>query len=312
VKHLTTLLVFLVLLAYAASPAFAAPDFPGGPELIVDDSFGTAAACPGAQFKQIQAAVDAAAPGAKIRVCPGTYAGDIFIDKPLLKLVAKPALQAYIVGEVRGMFIAADDVRVESFDIAAKQFGITVFEANGVDIRLNRVHGSSVEGIGALKSSNGTIRENQLFGNGNDSQFGGGGIGLINTSGFDIKKNVASDNRGAGIILSESSNNQLDSNTSNNNDLNGISLCEGSNNNLIENNKAINNHKIGIEVDGASLLGCVDAGAPSANNTIKKNTISSNGLDADDRTIGAKTAGTANSWQANVCKSSNPFGLCAK
>jgi hypothetical protein len=48
------------------------------------------------------------------------------------------------------------------------------------------------------------------------------------------------------------------------------------------------------------------------NNTIKNNTIANNGLDAEDRTVGARIAGTATTWQANVCKTSNPLGLCAK
>lgn len=50
------------------------------PELVVDDD---GVECPGAGFTTIQAAVTAAAPGAKIRVCAGTYDEQVTIAKRL-------------------------------------------------------------------------------------------------------------------------------------------------------------------------------------------------------------------------------------
>ncbi len=47
--------------------------------LIVDDNL----QCPGAQFSTIQSAVNAANPNDTIRVCPGTYAEQVRIDKDL-------------------------------------------------------------------------------------------------------------------------------------------------------------------------------------------------------------------------------------
>src|SRR5688500_16223125 len=94
-----------LLLASLATPALAAPDYPGGPDLIVDDDL----ACSGATFHTIQAAVDAATPGSKIRVCPGHYAEQVRIITPL-KLVAKPLGQAVIHGSI---VVQADDVRLE-------------------------------------------------------------------------------------------------------------------------------------------------------------------------------------------------------
>ena len=52
-----------LLLASLVTPTLAAPDYPGGPDLIVDDDL----ACSRATFRTIQAAVDAATPGTKIR-----------------------------------------------------------------------------------------------------------------------------------------------------------------------------------------------------------------------------------------------------
>ena len=49
------------------------------PVIIVGAS---SAQCPGAQFSTIQAAVNAAAPGTIIRICPGTYSEQVSITKP--------------------------------------------------------------------------------------------------------------------------------------------------------------------------------------------------------------------------------------
>ena len=57
-------------------PAIAAD----APQLIVDDD---KVECPNATFTRIQDAVDAASPGATIRVCKGNYAEQVAIDKPL-------------------------------------------------------------------------------------------------------------------------------------------------------------------------------------------------------------------------------------
>jgi Right handed beta helix region len=50
------------------------------PQLVVDDD---KVQCPNAAFSRIQDAVDAATPGAVIRVCPGKYVEQVAIHKPL-------------------------------------------------------------------------------------------------------------------------------------------------------------------------------------------------------------------------------------
>ena len=50
------------------------------PQLVVDDD---RVQCPNAAFSRIQDAVDAATPGAVIRVCKGNYAEQVAIRKPL-------------------------------------------------------------------------------------------------------------------------------------------------------------------------------------------------------------------------------------
>jgi parallel beta-helix repeat protein len=50
--------------------------------------------------------------------------------------------------------------------------------------------------------------------------------------------------------------------------------------------------------------------AGTSNNIIQSNTAASNGTDCRDNSVGAKTAGTANTWQANKGNTSVPAGLC--
>src|SRR5260370_9794193 len=52
----------------------------GGQQLVVDDD---KVHCPNAGFTKIQDAVDAATPGAVIRVCKGNYGEQVAIHKPL-------------------------------------------------------------------------------------------------------------------------------------------------------------------------------------------------------------------------------------
>jgi nitrous oxidase accessory protein NosD len=60
-------------------------------ELVVDDD---GAQCPGAAYVSLQAAVDAARPGDRIAVCPGTYREQVRIAKPLELLAQSGAVLA--------------------------------------------------------------------------------------------------------------------------------------------------------------------------------------------------------------------------
>jgi nitrous oxidase accessory protein NosD len=114
----------LVLVLSSSRPALAAT-------LVVDDD----SQCPGARFTTIQGAVDAADPGDRIRVCPGTYNEQIDITKPLRIIgdsaVVKPStMAASTTNQFTGIPIAAV-VLVRGTDVTIR--GLTI---DGSDNRI--------------------------------------------------------------------------------------------------------------------------------------------------------------------------------
>jgi parallel beta-helix repeat protein len=281
-----------LLLASLATPALAAPDYPGGPDLIVDDDL----ACSGATFHTIQAALDAAAPGSKVRVCPGSYTEDLRIRTPL-KLVAKPLGQATIHGSI--VVLQANGVRIEGLvvDASGRTVGITIEgETSGFDIRNTRVSYASSAGIEIFEASDGIVRENVLVDN------IGIGLRLLEAFRTEVKQNTVMGNGSDGIVIFEGAANHLDTNTSSSNGGNGIHVCFDTSRNLIEKTTARGNAGAGIAVcsDGATTT------------QLRKNTLLENGIDALDASIGAGTAGTSSIWTKNTCITSAPAGLCRK
>lgn len=78
--------IALSTLAFNGVTALAAPR--GAPVIVVDDD---RAQCPGARFRDLQTALDAAPGGAIVRICAGTYAGPITVRKGLTLRGATPA-----------------------------------------------------------------------------------------------------------------------------------------------------------------------------------------------------------------------------
>jgi|GEM_PF-3527463 parallel beta-helix repeat protein len=292
-------LVVLFALATSVAPTWAAPDYPGGPDLIVDDDL----ACSGATFQSIQAAVDAATPGTKIRVCPGDYYETILIGTPL-KLVAKPLGSAVIHGSVTiaanqpamQQLLGGHDVRLEGFEIDAsgQSAGIVLLEADRVDIRNNTVSGASVAGINLFDSGETIVRENTV------SYNTGHGIVLTGMVRSEVKHNIVNHNGGDGIRQLEGGNNHYDDNTADMNAANGISICYDAQDDLVEKNQANSNGQAGISICNDSVIRI----------TVKKNVMLGNPIDAIDTSIGSGTLGTANTWSRNTCITSQPAGLC--
>jgi hypothetical protein len=76
--------LFVSVCVAAVAALSAAPSHGAQTELVVDDD---GAQCAQAGFTSVQAAVNAASPGATIRVCPGTYNEVVTVNKANLQLV---------------------------------------------------------------------------------------------------------------------------------------------------------------------------------------------------------------------------------
>jgi Right handed beta helix region len=118
------LLGFLVMILSTVARAQS------GPVLLVDDD---KVQCPTAEFSTIQAAIDAASPGEQIRVCAGTYAEQLTIQKTVL-LAADNGVTLIPAGVVENGNGAGGD------NIAA---AIVVKNATGVHITGFRIDGSN-------------------------------------------------------------------------------------------------------------------------------------------------------------------------
>lgn len=145
-KNVTLIVGLVVFLTLARGQAFA------GPKIVVDDNL----QCPNAQYISIQAAVNAAPPGAEIRVCPGTYIEQVTIpagkngltlrsEKPLDAIIKAPLLMLDPKAIVR--VNVATDVTIRGFTITGPgglpcdsiRFGVLVDGGGSATIRDNHI-----------------------------------------------------------------------------------------------------------------------------------------------------------------------------
>jgi nitrous oxidase accessory protein len=165
---------------------------------------------PDTQVSPLQARLDAAPPGATVEVPPGTYAGDLIVDRPV-RLVGRgrPRLVGSGTGSV--VRVRADGVTVEGFDIDGRGGGDLSRDTAGVHVSgaralvrdceiagtlfgvyLREAHGSAVVGcrIAGIR--------------GKDPGEKGSGIHVWNTRGFSLTGNRLRDVRDGFYIQSSS------------------------------------------------------------------------------------------------------------
>jgi hypothetical protein len=149
----------VTLIALAAGDARAAT-------LLVDQD---RAQCPRAQFASIQAAVDNARPGDTVKICAGTYAERVTVDKPLLLdgdgTVVDPPEGAFTVA----FRLAADDVELRGFTIRGASVGVDASDRfSGYRIDHNLIEDNALFGIdfGSAGGRESRVDHNQLSGNG--------------------------------------------------------------------------------------------------------------------------------------------------
>jgi len=123
-----TAFLLVALLAQAPQPRAADGPAPSG---SLEGRPSAADASP------LQQRIDAAQPGDRIAVAPGTYTGDLYIDKPLqLVGLGRPQLVGSGSGSV--VRIRADRVTIEGFDIDGRLGGNLARDSSGIHIAGHR------------------------------------------------------------------------------------------------------------------------------------------------------------------------------
>jgi parallel beta-helix repeat protein len=293
-------LLLAVTLGLVVAPAAAvkkpAPPAKGGKHVLVVDN--DKAQCKKADFTTIQAAVDAASPGATILVCVGTYQESVTITKNDLRIRAKGApgtvvldgmaetlLAGFYIQNASGNLISG--FRIQNFHEA----GILLDNGDGNRIRKNVTTGAHHDGIELRLGSSGNRIEHNL-----------------------VIDNLASNACGIQIRDAGSTGNVVRHNKSINNNW-GIRVGLGATNNVVFHNRTVNNRAFGIlnfsGGDGTSIKGNRALGNPtgisiqgSTGVTVARNHAFGNTLDLQWDGAGSNT------FKNNHCTTSAPPGLC--
>jgi parallel beta-helix repeat protein len=286
--------VGLLVAPSAAGKRLSAPSH-GGRVLLVDDN---KAQCKKADFTTIQAAVDAASPGATILVCGGTYQESVTITKNDLRIRAK-GKPGTVVLDGAGETLFA---------------GFYIQNASGNLITGFRIQNFHEAGILLDNGDGNRIRKNVTTGAHHD------GIELrVGSSGNRIEHNRSIDNLAAnacGIQIRDagSTGNIVRRNVSINNNW-GIRIGLGATGNVVFHNRSINNRAFGIlnfsGGDGTSIIANRVFGNPtgisiqsSTGVTVARNHAFRNTLDLQWDGLGTNT------FRNNHCTTSVPPGLC--
>ncbi|AKB84905.1 cell surface protein [Methanococcoides methylutens MM1] len=217
-----------------------------------------------ADFVSIQDAVNSSKNGDTIVVYPGSYVGNLYIDKEI-KLISKASDydDAYVYAtdpEDPVIHIIANNVTFRGFAL----LGVEEFDQTGIfldEVSGNLIGNNDVVilkyGICLLNSSNNTIAGNTINPDNYEVFSSSGhnpadiGIKLYLSDNNILSNNVVNSNNDMGISLQISGNNTLDNNRISQNGV-GIDLISFSQGNIITNNSLSDNLK-GIGSDGTAV-----------------------------------------------------------
>jgi parallel beta-helix repeat protein len=292
---LLTLTIGMVVVPAATGKKPSPPPKGGMHVLLVDDDM---AQCKKADFTTIQAAVDAASPGARILVCAGTYPESVTITKNDLRIRAKGAPGAVVLDGIAQTLFAGfyiqnasgtliDGFRIQNFH----ESGILLDNGDGNRIRKNVTTSAHHDGIELrLGSSGNRIEHNRSIDN-LASNACGIQIRDAGSTGNIVRHNVSINNNWGIRVGLGATDNVVFHNLSKNNRAFGILNFSGANGTSIKGNRVFGN-PTGISVQGSSGV------------TVARNHAFGNALDLQWDGTGS------NIFRNNHCNTSAPPGLC--
>jgi parallel beta-helix repeat protein len=177
--------------------------------------------------------------------------------------------------------------------------GILLFQPGQVNVGENTLTSNDVGVYNFGSAAGSTTAQNRV----RASTFDGIVADTVNSNG--ISYNKIDENNGPGIGVYDSQSNALRANMVEDNSDSGILLSNGNSNRLEENRVRNNGTSSGDTTDG------IRVDMFSTGNTLRDNHLRHNLThDCHDDSLGAGTAGTANSWTNNEGSTSKPAGLC--
>src|ERR1051325_870012 len=215
-------------------------------------------------------------------------------------VIAQNGMQASggATAEIRHNFVSGNVYTPQTFAAT----GILLFGSGTVVVEHNTVSANDV-GIYMFDAATGSSAP---YNRARASPFHG--VVVDGGTGNQVAHNKTDQNRGPGIgVYDGSQQNTLDDNSVEGNEDSGILLDDGDNN-TVGNNRESNNGTAGLDMtDG------IRVNASSADNTIHDNHLRDNVThDCHDNSVGAGTAGTANTWTGNHGATELPSSLCTR
>ena len=168
----------------------------------------------------IQPILDAALPGATVRLAPGRHAGPIALDKPVA-LVGEPGAVLAGTGQGSVVTVRAPEVRIERLEITGSGRDLpqmdsailVVRTARAAHIRANRLVGN-LFGVYLHGAADSAVEDNTIVGLGADARLAesGDGVAIWNAPGARVANNTISQARD-GIFVRTSARNRFEHNT---------------------------------------------------------------------------------------------------
>jgi parallel beta-helix repeat protein len=170
-----------------------------------------------ADSSTINGAIDQAAEGDTIIVCPGNYPENVVIDVEDLTLLGFGCGETVIVGDGTddAVSVDADGATIGHFEITGGINGIGSDPAQSIDfamVKHNCIHGNSADGINFFEGSDNIFRSNEVFENADEGIFVGDSTSTSDRNW--IGNNNVHDNGANGITMqvTSSADNEINQN----------------------------------------------------------------------------------------------------